>query len=45
MKKECSSELAYEPGILLLASGSMLMEKANFVGSMVVAPAYVIHDI
>ena len=32
MKKKWSSGLACVPGILLLTSGSMLMEKANFGG-------------
>ena len=43
MKKKFSSELAYVLGLLLVASGVMLMEKADFGVSMVVAPAYVIY--
>lgn len=36
-------ELAYVLGILILAFGTALMEKADFGMSMVVAPAYLIH--
>ena len=36
-------ELAYFVGIIVLAFGTALMEKANFGISMVVAPAYIIH--
>ncbi len=36
-------ELAYIIGIVVLAFGTALMEKANFGMSMVVAPAYLIH--
>ena len=43
MKRKCSSELAYVLGILLVAFGGMLMEKANFGVSMVTAPAYVLY--
>lgn len=37
------SELAYVVGLLTLALGTVLMERADFGMSMVVAPAYVIH--
>ena len=43
MKKVCYSELAYALGILILAMGTALMEKAGFGVSMVVAPAYLLH--
>ena len=36
-------ELAYFFGIVVLAFGTVLMEKADFGMSMVVAPAYLIH--
>lgn len=36
-------ELAYILGLVILALGTALMEKANFGMSMIVAPAYVIH--
>ena len=42
-KKVCSSELAYVLGILFLALGTALMEKAGFGVGMVVAPSYVLH--
>lgn len=42
-KGRCSAELAYGLGILLVALGVMLMEKADFGVSMVVAPAYLLH--
>ena len=42
-KKVCSSELAYVLGILFLALGTALMEKARFGVSMVVAPSYLLH--
>ncbi len=42
-KKVCSSELAYVLGILFLALGTALMEKAGFGVSMVVAPSYLLH--
>ena len=42
-KKVFSCELAYVLGILLLALGTALMEKAGFGVSMVVAPAYLLH--
>ena len=37
------SELAYLIGIVVLALGAALMEKADFGMSMVVAPAYLLH--
>lgn len=43
MKRSFSSELAYVLGILLIAMGVTLMEKADFGVSMVVAPAYLLH--
>ena len=42
-KRVIYSELAYFIGILVLALGTALMEKADFGISMVVAPAYIIH--
>ncbi len=42
-KKVFYSELAYVFGVLILAMGTSLMEKAAFGMSMVTAPAYVIH--
>ena len=36
-------ELAYVAGLLILAVGTALMEKADFGMSMVVAPAYLLH--
>ena len=42
-KRIIYSELAYFIGILVLALGTALMEKADFGISMVVAPAYLIH--
>lgn len=36
-------EMAYVVGIVVLALGTALMEKANFGVSMIVAPAYLIH--
>ena len=36
-------ELAYFFGIVVLAFGTALMEKADFGMSMVVAPAYILH--
>lgn len=42
-KRIFSSEMAYILGIVILALGTALMEKANFGMSMVVAPAYLIH--
>jgi len=43
MKKRFSSEVAYVLGILLVAWGVVLMEKADFGVSMVVAPAYLLY--
>lgn len=43
MKKKFSTELAYVLGIVLVALGVVLMEKANFGVSMVVAPAYLLY--
>ena len=37
------SEAAYALGIVILALGTALMEKADFGMSMVVAPAYLLH--
>ena len=42
-KRTFYCELAYAAGIVVLALGTALMEKANFGMSMVVAPAYLIH--
>ena len=42
-KKICYSELAYIIGVIALAIGTALMEKADFGMSMVVAPAYLLH--
>ncbi len=42
-KKVCLSELAYVIGIVALALGTALMERADFGMSMVVAPAYLLH--
>ena len=43
MKKKFSTELAYVLGIVLVAWGVVLMEKADFGVSMVVAPAYLLY--
>lgn len=43
MKKTFYSEIAYIFGIVFLAFGTALMEKADFGMSMVVAPAYILH--
>lgn len=43
MKKTFYAELAYVVGILTLALGTALMERADFGMSMVVAPAYILH--
>lgn len=43
MKKTFYTEAAYLFGIIILAFGTVLMEKADFGMSMVVAPAYIIH--
>lgn len=42
-KKSFPTELAYLLGILILAVGTALMERADFGMSMVVAPAYLLH--
>ena len=42
-KKTFYTEMAYVLGIVILALGTALMEKANFGMSMVVAPAYLLH--
>ena len=42
-KRICSAELAYVLGIVILAFGTALMERAGFGMSMVVAPAYLLH--
>lgn len=42
-KKIFSTELCYLLGILILALGTSLMERADFGVSMVVAPAYILH--
>ena len=43
MKRTFYTELAYIIGIITLASGTALMERADFGMSMVVAPAYLIY--
>jgi len=43
MKKKFYSELAYVMGIVILALGTAMMERADFGMSMVVAPAYLLH--
>ena len=43
MKRKFSSELAYALGIIFVAIGVVLMEKADFGVSMVVAPAYLLY--
>ena len=43
MKRKISSELAYVLGIVFIAWGVVLMEKAGFGVSMVVAPAYLLY--
>ena len=43
MKKRFSTELAYVFGIVFVAMGVVLMEKADFGVSMVVAPAYLLY--
>ena len=43
MKKRFSSELAYILGIVFVALGVVLMEKADFGVSTVVAPAYILY--
>ena len=42
-KKVFPTELAYLLGLLILAAGTALMERADFGLSMVVAPAYLLH--
>lgn len=42
-KRTFYTEVAYILGIVVLAAGNALMEKANLGMSMVVAPAYLIH--
>ncbi len=42
-KKTFYTEIAYICGIIALALGTALMEKANFGMSMVVAPAYILY--
>lgn len=42
-KKVFYTELAYVLGIIILALGTALMERADFGMSMVVAPAYLLH--
>lgn len=42
-KRVCFSELAYALGLVILALGTALMERANFGMSMVVVPAYLLH--
>lgn len=42
-KKVFSSELAYVCGILALALGTALMQKADFGMSVIVTPAYLLH--
>ena len=42
-KKIFYTEMAYVLGIVILALGTALMEKADFGMSMVVAPAYLLH--
>ena len=43
MKRKFSTELAYVCGIVFIALGVMLMEKADFGVSMVVAPVYLFY--
>lgn len=43
MKRTFSTELAYVFGIVFIAWGVVLMEKADFGVSMVVAPAYLLY--
>lgn len=42
-KRVCFSEAAYVLGLVILALGTALMERADFGMSMVVAPAYLLH--
>lgn len=43
MKRTFYTEMAYVLGIVVLALGTALMERASFGMSMVVAPAYLLH--
>lgn len=43
MKRRFSTELAYVLGIVSIAWGVVLMEKADFGVSMIVAPAYLLY--
>lgn len=43
MKRTFYTEAAYAVGLIMLALGTALMEKADFGMSMVVAPAYLIY--
>ena len=43
MKRTFYTEMAYIIGIVTLAFGTALMERADFGMSMVVAPAYLIY--
>ena len=43
MKIRFSTELAYALGLILIALGAALMQRAGFGMSMVVAPAYILH--
>ncbi len=43
MKRTFPTELAYIIGLVFIAFGAVLMEKANFGMSMIVAPAYLIY--
>lgn len=43
MKKKFYTELAYIVGLLLLAFGTAILERAEFGMSMVIAPAYILH--
>ena len=43
MKRTFSTELAYVFGIVFVAWGVVLMEKADFGVSLVVAPAYLLY--
>ena len=43
MKRTFSTELAYVFGIVFVALGVVLMKKADFGASMVVAPAYLLY--
>ena len=42
-KKILYSELAYIIGLIFLAFGTSLIEKASFGMSMIVSPAYILH--